>query len=1845
MIRSAYENAGLDFSETGYFEAHGTGTAAGDPLETAAVGRVFASTRKPGDPLYIGSIKTNIGHLEGGAGFAGLIKALYILENGQIPPNLWLEKVNPKIDLEAWKLAIATSLTAWPTSGLRRISINSFGYGGTNAHCILDDAHNYLTSRGLIGRHNTALSPPTISESSGSDTNSVLDTPSSVSTPTSDEGTKLSHSSVSSALSDVIRQDTPRLFVWSSHEQNGINRMATSLASYLSEQGSKKDPILLKRLAYTLSNRRSRLSWTSFVVANSINTAIGALSSPARPLRPASKAPSALFIFTGQGAQWAGMGLELLVYTTFRQRIDEANSHLKSLGCEWDLIEELKGPRVNEPQVSQPACTAVQIALVDLLADWGVKPAITVGHSSGEIAAAYAKGALSRTAAWSIAYHRGRLSAGLKADGKELGMLAVALGEQETQVYIDQVKADPKPVVACINSPVSVTVSGSAEALQEVQDLIGSTAMNRRLVVKTAYHSPFMQELASAYLESLDGIESQSGDYGYSAKMFSSVTMNEITDAALRQPQYWVDNMVCPVKFRQALDAALAYANSEAISLVLVECGPHAALKGPIQQIVTAHPTAKDAKLEYTNLLTRKQNAITTALTAVGTLLQHGLPIKVAVANSTTSVPEELNHLVDLPPFAWNHNTRFWYETPRTRAYRLRADPRHDLLGTLDESCPDTTGEPVWKNYLRLAEVPWLKHNLLQGQAVLSFSGMLSLILEGTRRTADPLKTIVGYQFRDVFPGPPLVLDEIEESSVETRLTMRAWRSGSRSLTTYWREFSLSSRNRTGAWTQHSTGLVQIQYAALHADAKELYKQQWECITAEDSQERSVEAFYETVSTHLYTGLGENSFLKHELTERPQFSNLGMQWSEAYQTLRTVKISSSRKTVVGSMKIQDTAAFMPERFESKHVVHPTTLDGAFQLLAACDGGSSEQIGVPKYIESIYVNAAVSALAPGTILDAFGKIKEKWADGTNSTIVVLDSSSEPLLVFDGFKTVALETDAGTDAPSAEATTKALTKLGAFPAWGLDVQNSPVEAVKSVLRNVWSQALNADYNSIQDLEWASYILCKRAIAKFSAEDAEKMAKHHQVFYRYMARQVALSQSPETTLPCQTADWLSADEETENAVLSRAATTSLEGKMLVRILDNLDITLKGEIEAWELMNGDGLLEDMYRSGLSDEKTPAVQCEFISLLSHKRPLRILEVGAGTGSATSKILKKLGKANVDKYTYTDISASFFQQATEEFKDWSSTGVMDFKVFNAEHDPAGQGIDIGSYDVVVAFQVLHATSKMDETIANCRKLLRPNGHLIATELTSKVSRRSAVFGVLAGWWLGEDDGRMNGPEMLEEEWDLRLKRNGFNGVEWSFRDREDEGWSSSVMASRAIAEVDEESTTPSKAIIVLSEPADSLAPELSQELANAGFTVQQKSLAEIGNIEPEELSGTKCVFAVELNDTLFSRISAEEFEAVKRTILTAHSTVWLTRGGASLDCKNPSLSMFTGLARSIRGEVPGVKLMTIDLDPESSSSASVSDILRSVKLQDQESNNEHEFVERNGGLFISRIMPDERLSKILSSAVQDSQVAVDEEKPTPQPLKQNGRPLLMELKKTGDLESFVFRDDTEFLADAALGEDDVEIEVKALGLDPYDMAIAVGQIWDTLVGVECSGVVTRVGAAVTNVGVGDRVATFGISPHWYHTYFRSRSGAVHKLNDGMTFEDGAGIMRSYGAARYALIDVARLESEEKVLVHDATTAIGMAAVNIAQHTGAELFTTVSSEAEKKTLVDGYGVQQDHIFTFTEFAQGIKTATAQLGVDVVINGSVTGEVLRQTWHCVAPFGRFVELGMKDISKLK
>ena len=334
-----YEGAGLDPLQTSYVEIHGTGTQAGkfydphgtgnsiiiffpqmsflalrassdeiigDPLEAAALSRVFGPGRPQSEPLICGSIKTNIGHTEGASGLAGLIKTILMLENGLILPNLNFETGNERIPLHEWKLKVPTTVQPWPVYGVRRASVCNYGYGGSNAHIIIDGASHYLSTRHL----------------------------------------KASYRKISSTdhraddlLYSLPEDQRARIFVLSANDEVSGRAQAKRLATYLKDRRNVHNQALLDNLAFTLTKRRSVLPYKAAVLASSVSQLIEAISVEALKYVKASRAPTVGFVFTGQGAQWHAMGRELIeVYPVFRRSLSNSSKYLTIFGASWSLL-------------------------------------------------------------------------------------------------------------------------------------------------------------------------------------------------------------------------------------------------------------------------------------------------------------------------------------------------------------------------------------------------------------------------------------------------------------------------------------------------------------------------------------------------------------------------------------------------------------------------------------------------------------------------------------------------------------------------------------------------------------------------------------------------------------------------------------------------------------------------------------------------------------------------------------------------------------------------------------------------------------------------------------------------------------------------------------------------------------------------------------------------------------------------------------------------------------------------------------------------------------------------------------------------------------------------------------------------------------------------------------------------------------------------------------------------------------------------------------------------------------------------------------------------------------------
>ncbi|KAK0701265.1 hypothetical protein B0H67DRAFT_655916 [Lasiosphaeris hirsuta] len=775
-ILKAYQQAHLE-PYADYVEAHGTGTKVGDPIEVNAIASVLSPSRASRRRLPIGSVKANVGHTEGAAGLAALIKAVLMLENSMIPPQANYKKTNPEILLDEWNLRIPLRAER---QKLHRISVNSFGYGGTNAHVVVDAAVDHLA---------LALPP----------------------------------------LRRMVRGDMtriPRVFVISAASQSSCQEMCKRIAKYLvAKQRAAADTdllLLLPRLSYTLG-KHTMLAHRVALVASDVDDLVSQLlatSYTTVPAREKKKTSRIAFIFSGQGAQYAEMGRQLLHSRPAFRALERAREHLSRLGCSWDLVSELCRPKadshINEPAYAQPLSTAIQIALVDLLAEFDVVPTAVVGHSSGEIAAAYAAGLLSLEDAMAAAYFRGKLtgeliSASTCGGGSSGAMLAVGASPATVEQHISKIGGEHGRMrIACFNSPASVTVSGDATAVDKLVDALEAEGtFNRKLMTNgAAYHSHQMEPLASEYASHLAALKPSRAGLS-PVRMVSSVTGQEVGDEDVLDGEYWVRNLLSPVLFSQAVAVMSEQRHAGEPVDTIVEVGPHSQLGGPVKQILKTR--SKDlGEVGYTHTLRRGSDADESFLRCLGFLCIQGSPVRVGDLNRNDNgshQPESLRLLADLPPYPFDHSRRFWHESRLSRDYRNRPHLPHELLGAL--SVDVNRIEPRWRRFLSLKEIPWLRKHIIQGQVVFPAAGYLTMVVQAARQhimTTSPTAHVDAVSLRNVNIGKALILSEEDTEGVEITLSLRPQARTARESSGLWNEFRIFSVTPTGEWAEHCRG-------------------------------------------------------------------------------------------------------------------------------------------------------------------------------------------------------------------------------------------------------------------------------------------------------------------------------------------------------------------------------------------------------------------------------------------------------------------------------------------------------------------------------------------------------------------------------------------------------------------------------------------------------------------------------------------------------------------------------------------------------------------------------------------------------------------------------------------------------------------------------------------------------------------------------------------------------------------------------------------------------------------------------------------------------------------------------
>ncbi|BBZ17981.1 type I polyketide synthase [Mycolicibacterium gadium] len=667
-IKTALNRAGIHAAEVGYVEAHGTGTPVGDPIEMRALASALTSDRPSNHPLLIGSVKTNIGHLEAGAGVAGLIKAALVVKHGYIPANLHLRTPTRHVSLAELKIDIPRTGQPFPSGARRVVGVNSFGFGGTNAHVVLAE-------------------PPTA-----------------VSAPGRENSTSLPLA----------------VLPISARSEEALVATAGRLAGHLDTHPE----LTLADLGYTLGQRRVHLSHRHVVVADSIRDlreqlqalADGGQISTGRVSTPA---PRLAFVCTGMGPQWWKMCRGLLdVFPVFTESITRSDKEL-SRYTDWSLLDELRWDepqsRMTETEVSQPANFAIQVALAEQLAHFGITPDAVIGHSAGEVAAHHLAGLLTFEQAIHVIYHRSRLQQRTSGQGR---MLAVGLDAESLMQTVDARALDEfgrRVSVAAINSPSAVTIAGDGDVLEDIAGQLDQAGVfNRRLAVKVPYHTHYMDAVKDDLFSALESQSSKAA----TLPLYSTVT-GELLDGYDAGAAYWWQNTRATVLFEPALRRMLDDGYTQ-----FVELGPHPVLAASIFE------TAGAQRVSVVATQRRDQDDSRTLLNCVGALHCHGHDVEWNAVH-----PRGRGSLLKLPSYPWQ-SKRYWEETQEA-AESLFYRAVHPLLGQ-----PVSGVHPTWEAEISAVLNAFLADHRIQNSIVVPGAVYIEMALAAAEETYGSIHSV-----------------------------------------------------------------------------------------------------------------------------------------------------------------------------------------------------------------------------------------------------------------------------------------------------------------------------------------------------------------------------------------------------------------------------------------------------------------------------------------------------------------------------------------------------------------------------------------------------------------------------------------------------------------------------------------------------------------------------------------------------------------------------------------------------------------------------------------------------------------------------------------------------------------------------------------------------------------------------------------------------------------------------------------------------------------------------------------------------------------------------------------------
>ncbi len=905
VLRLALKDARLSANQVGYFEAHGTGTSLGDPIEVNAMKAVMAVGRSDEQPLILGSVKTNIGHLESAAGIAGLIKTTLTLEHEFIPRILHYKKLNKLIKLEDSNIIIASADTEWRRGQSPRFAgVSAYGFGGANAHLVLQEAPQ-----------------------------------------------------IEKLLADrqIPENLNPLILPVSAHQPEALNALAERYAHFL-ESNPAADTGNLIDMIYSASVRRSHYEERAAVIGQNRTEIIESLQALAHGQTPTTvvrgfKIPNSanqiVFVFSGQGPQWFAMGRQLMENEpVYRQTIEEIGTLLQEYAS-WSLPEELKRneetTKVSETEIAQPAIFAMQVALTRLWAEKGIRPAAVVGHSVGEVAAAYISGTLSLPDAVKVIYHRSRLMQKATGFGR---MASVELPLEETAQAINEFEG--KLALGAHNSPTNTVISGEPEAMQlAVKKLEAKGVFVRELKVNYAFHSQQMDAFKAELIDSLQGIEVRKPEI----PVYSTVS-GKISTASDFNPEYWAENI------RQRVQFAEATANMiDDGYQIFLELAPHPVLSAALGQCLRG----KNIKGHILTTVRRKEDELRQMAITLASLYTLGL------SPEWEKLLPVKGRFIPLPALPWQKGS-YWFDLKgkgpeAAPLYRRPATGEingHPLLGQRRHA-PLNPGKHYWETEINSEILPFLQDHKVQDSVVLPATGYLEMALAAAAEING--QAVLGLQ--DVAIYRALFLPE--EKGIRTQMVVTPYTSALASF----QIFALSDDGSDkSVWNMHSMGL--IQSAAQAANGKPDYL--LEDLRKRCNQNLAVGDFYE------------------KLKQR------GLQYGQHFQGVQ--ELFGGTNEALGRVVLNDEAT----RDSAHYQIHPALLDACFHVLSAAIPAEmqneSQDTYMPVAIKEMKIYGAVEKELWSYA--RFDQNLDAEAEALFGNIIIFDAQQNLLVEINGLK---------------------------------------------------------------------------------------------------------------------------------------------------------------------------------------------------------------------------------------------------------------------------------------------------------------------------------------------------------------------------------------------------------------------------------------------------------------------------------------------------------------------------------------------------------------------------------------------------------------------------------------------------------------------------------------------------------------------------------------------------------------------------------------------------------------------------------------------------------------------------